>query len=31
MFYALSHNEKYFEDKISLFVALGPVMRLTHQ
>ncbi|CDW82246.1 ab-hydrolase associated lipase region family protein [Stylonychia lemnae] len=31
LFYALSRNESYFEDRISLFIALGPVMRVTHE
>ncbi len=30
MFYALSHNEQFFADRVSVFVALGPVMQLTH-
>ncbi len=30
MYWALSHNEAFFADKISLFIALGPVMRLSH-
>lgn len=30
MYWALSHNEDFFADKVSLFVALGPVMRLSH-
>jgi predicted alpha/beta hydrolase len=30
LFYALATNEDYFVDKLSVFVALGPVMRLTH-
>jgi hypothetical protein len=30
MFYALSTNESYFADKVSVFIALGPVMRLTY-
>lgn len=30
LFYALAHNENYFKDKISIFVALGPVMQLTN-
>ena len=30
MYWALSHNEAYFADKISIFIALGPVMRLSH-
>jgi hypothetical protein len=28
MFYALATNEKYFKDKINLFIALAPVVRL---
>jgi len=31
MFYGLSHNESYYEDKISLFIALGPVARVTNE
>jgi len=30
MFYGLSHNEAFFADRVSVFVALGPVMQLTH-
>ena len=30
MFYALAENEAYFVDKVSIFVALGPVTKLTH-
>jgi len=30
LFYALSHNESYYASKISIFVALGPVMQITH-
>ena len=30
MFYGLAHNEAYFADKVSLFVALGPVLELNH-
>lgn len=30
MFYGLSHNEQWFADRVSVFVALGPVMQLTH-
>ena len=28
MFYGLATNEKYFKDKINLFVALAPAVRL---
>jgi len=28
MFYGLATNEKYFKDKVNLFVALAPVIRL---
>jgi lysosomal acid lipase/cholesteryl ester hydrolase len=28
MFYALSHNEDYFANKVSLFIALGPVTQM---
>ncbi|CDW83495.1 ab-hydrolase associated lipase region family protein [Stylonychia lemnae] len=31
MFYALSHNEQYFADRVSVFIALGPVMRLSNE
>jgi len=30
MFYALSVNESYFKDKVSVFIALGPVTSLKH-
>ena len=30
MFSALAENEAYFEDKVSLFVALGPVTKMSH-
>lgn len=30
MYYALATNEDFFADKISVFIALGPVMKLTH-
>jgi len=30
MFYALAENPEYFKSKISLFVALGPVTKLSH-
>jgi pimeloyl-ACP methyl ester carboxylesterase len=30
MYYALAHNEDFFADKVSVFIALGPVMKLTH-
>jgi len=30
MFYALSHNEDFFAQRVSVFIALGPVMQLTH-
>ena len=30
MFYGLSHNEAFYADRVSVFVALGPVMQLTH-
>lgn len=30
MYYALARNEAFFADKVSVFVALGPVMKLTH-
>lgn len=30
LFYALAHNQDYFKDKISVFMALGPVTQLTH-
>jgi len=30
MYYALATNEEFFADKISVFIALGPVMKLTH-
>lgn len=30
MYYGLSHNEKFFENKVSVFIALGPVMRLSN-
>jgi gastric triacylglycerol lipase len=30
MYYGLSHNEQFFLDRVSVFIALGPVMQLTH-
>jgi hypothetical protein len=30
MFYGLAHNEDYFKDKISVFVALAPVTKITN-
>jgi hypothetical protein len=30
MFYGLAKNEDFFADRISIFIALGPVMKLTH-
>jgi lysosomal acid lipase/cholesteryl ester hydrolase len=30
MYYALATNENYIASKVNLFVALGPVMKLTH-
>jgi len=30
MFYALAHNEDYFASKVSIFLAFGPVMALSH-
>ncbi|CDW78774.1 ab-hydrolase associated lipase region family protein [Stylonychia lemnae] len=30
MYYALAENENYFADKVSVFIALGPVIRLDH-
>ncbi len=30
MFYGLAKNEDYFADKVSVFLAFGPVLRLTH-
>ncbi len=30
MYYALAENEDFFADKVSVFIALGPVMRLSH-
>ena len=30
MYYGLAKNEAFFADKISVFIALGPVMKLTH-
>jgi pimeloyl-ACP methyl ester carboxylesterase len=30
LFAALAHNEDYFADKISVFIATGPVLQLTH-
>ena len=30
MFYALATNEAYLKEKVSIFIALGPVMKLTH-
>ena len=30
LFYALSHNEEFFKDKISVFIALGPVTELSN-
>ena len=29
-FYALAHNEKYFAQKVSIFVALGPVTQVNY-
>ena len=31
MFYALATNEKFFRDKVSIFVALAPVTKITNQ
>ena len=30
MFYALAKNEDYLKDRINLFVAMAPVLRLGH-
>ena len=30
MYWALSHNEEFFAKRVSIFMALGPVMRLDH-
>lgn len=30
LFYALAHNEDYFASKLSVFMAFGPVLQLTH-
>jgi len=30
MYYGLAKNEGFFADKVSVFIALGPVMKLTH-
>jgi hypothetical protein len=30
MYYALATNENYLKNKVNLFVALGPVLKLTH-
>mmetsp|Transcript_19193 Transcript_19193/g.18335 ORF Transcript_19193/g.18335 Transcript_19193/m.18335 type:complete len:144 (+) Transcript_19193:86-517(+) len=30
MFVALSENENYYKDRVSIFIALGPVLRLTN-
>lgn len=30
MFYGLAHNEAYFKDKVSVFVALAPVTQIAH-
>ena len=30
MFYALATDEDNYKDKLSLFVALGPVTKITH-
>ena len=30
MFYALAHNEAYFADRVSIFLAFGPVTQLSH-
>mgnify|MGYP001806788458 CR=1 FL=1 len=30
MFYALTTNEAYLKTKVNLFIALGPVMKLSH-
>ena len=30
MYWALSHNEEFFAKRVSVFIALGPVMRLDH-
>ena len=30
MFYALVENEEYYKDKVSIFIALGPVVRLSY-
>ena len=31
MFYALAENEAYYKDKLSIFVALAPVTKITNQ
>ena len=31
MFYALSENEPFFRDKVSIFIALAPVTKITNQ
>ena len=31
MFYGLSEQEAYFKDKLSLFVALGPVTKIPNE
>lgn len=31
MFYGLAKNEAYFKDKISIFIALAPVTKISHQ
>ena len=31
MFYALSENEPFFKDKVSIFIALAPVTKITNQ
>ena len=31
MFYALSENESYFADKVSLYVALAPITKITNE
>lgn len=30
LFYALSTNQDFFKDKVSVFIALGPVLELSH-
>jgi len=30
LFYGLSHNESYYAERISVFLAMGPVLELTH-